>query len=100
MRPAPPSTITFNSASPSGATPLPPALDDDLLIGEEVHRVLALAVEDAQERLLAAPEREERHRRGQPHVHPHLAAVHLRRELAGGAPAPRGDVRAGHGGPR
>src|SRR5512143_4221487 len=55
-----------------------PPRDDDLLVGEELHAVLPVRLEIAEERPLRAAEGEERHRRPHADVHPdhrHPAAV-------------------------
>src|SRR3990172_11127989 len=77
--PAPPMTVIF--------MPLPPALDHDLLVGEEVHSVLRLPVQHAEERLLAAAEGEEGHRRRQPDVDADHTGIDAARELARRLPA-------------
>src|SRR3990172_5468200 len=77
--PAPPITVIF--------MPLPPALDHDLLVGEEVHGVLRLPVQHPEERLLAAAEGEERHRRRQPDVDADHAGIDTTPEPARCLPA-------------
>src|SRR3990172_11642246 len=60
--------IVTLAARSSAAPSSPPALNDDLLVREEVDGVLTLAVQDAKERLLPAAEGEESHGSGEAYV--------------------------------
>ena len=71
-----------------------PPLYDDLLLGEELDGVHALAVKVAEERVLHPAEGEERHRGGGADVHADVAAGDLVPELLG-VPAARGEDGGG-----
>src|SRR5438046_7450843 len=73
---------------------LGPALDDDFGFGVELDGVAALGVEVAEEAVLPAAEREERHGRGDADVDADVAGARLVPELPRGGAAAREE--AGH----
>jgi len=73
---------------------LKPALDDDLSLREEFHRVLALAVQIAKETFLPAAKGEKRHRRSYANVDANVARFGFGAKLAGGCAA--AGKQAGH----
>ena len=63
---------------------LEPALHNNLGIGKETNRILALGMEDAEERVFSPAEGEESDSRGNADVDSNAAALNIILELAGG----------------
>src|SRR3972149_498891 len=79
---------------------LRPALDHDLLLGEELDRIPALSMQVAEETLIPSATGEERHRGRNPDVDPNITGVSLITELArrGAAAGEEEGHEAGAGG--
>mgnify|MGYP001605536599 CR=1 FL=1 len=82
------SAILYSSNSLEFPCPLfRPALHNNLLLREELHRIHALSVHIAEERFLPSAERKESHRRGDTDVDSNIARVRFVSKSARGIAA-------------